>query len=96
MSNQTITNLAVGTDFNDAVNFKQFSILNDKYLKQEVNMVTGLAVCNANMMLMPVLNVAPFADLSSAVNLLQLNNHITFNAHVNFNRNRFYNLLPGR
>ena len=78
MSNQKITNLADGTDPNDAVNFKQFSSLDDKYIKRKVNMVGGLAVGYANMMLMPVLNVAPSADFSSAVNLSQLNNHTTF------------------
>ena len=45
---------------------------------------------------MPVLIVAPSADLSSAVNLSQLNNNNTFNSHVNLNGNRINNLLPGR
>ena len=36
------------------------------------------------------------ADLSSAVNLSQLNNYNTFNSHVNLNRNRINKLLPGR
>ena len=48
------------------------------------------------MMAMPVLNVAPSADHTSAVNLSQLTNHNTFNSHVNLNRNRINNLLPGR
>ena len=48
-------------------------------------MVGGVAVGYANMMAMPVLNVAPSADLSSAVNLSQLNNHNTFNSQVNLN-----------
>ena len=56
------------------------------------------------MNLLPVLNVAPSADLSSAVNLSQLNDHLThrlnslntFNSHVNLNINRINNLLPGR
>ena len=59
-------------------------------------MVGGLAVSYANMMIMPVLNVAPFTNLSSAVNLSQLNNYNTFNSHVNLNKNRINNLLPGR
>ena len=42
-------------------------------------MVNGVAVGYANMNFLPVLNVAPFADLSSAVNLLQLNKYNTFN-----------------
>ena len=96
MSNQKITNLADETDPNDAVNFKQFFSLDEKYIKREVNMVGGLAVGYANMMIMSILNVSPFADLSSAVNLSQLNNHNTFNSHVNLNRNRIHNLLPGR
>ena len=96
MSNQEITNLADGTDQNDAVNFKQLSSLDEKYLKREVNMVGGVAVAYANMMAMPVLNVSPSADLSYAVNFSQLNNHNTFNSHVNLNRNRINNLLPGR
>ena len=76
MSNQNITNLPDRTDPNDAVNFKQLSSLEDKirasdekYIKREVNMVGGVAVGYANMMAMPVLNVAPSADFSSAVNL---------------------------
>ena len=48
------------------------------------------------MMALPVLNVAPSADFSSAVNLSQLNNYNTFNSHVNLNRNKIYNLLPGQ
>ena len=75
MSNQKITNLADGTDPNDAVNFKQFSTLDEKYIKREVNMVGALAVAYANMNLIPILNVAPSIDHSSAVNLSQLNNH---------------------
>ena len=96
MSNQKITNLADGTDPNDAVYFKQFSNLDDKYIKQEVNMVGGVAVGYANMNLLPVLNLAPSANLSSTVNLSQLNNHNTFNSYVNLNRNRINNLLNGR
>ena len=103
MSNQKITNLANETDPNDAVNFKTFSNLNDnvrafddKYIKREVNMVGGVAVSYANMMAMPLINFAPSADLSSAVNLSQLTNHNTFNSHVNLNKNRINNLLPGR
>ena len=96
MFKQKITNLADGTDQNDAVNFKQLSSLDEKYLKREVNMVAGVAVVYANMMAMPVINVAPSADLSNAVNLSQLNNHNTFNSHVNLNRNRINNLLPGK
>ena len=45
---------------------------------------------------MPVLNVAPSADLSSAVNLSQLNNNNTFNSLINFNGNKINNLLPGK
>ena len=103
MSNQKITNLADGTDPNDAVNFKQLSTLEDKvrafdekYIKREFSMVGGVALGYANMMAMPILNVAPSADLSSAVNLSQLNNNNTFNSHVNLNRNRIITLLPGR
>ena len=103
MSNQKITNSAYGTDLNDAVNFKQFTSLednvrsfDDKYIKRKVNIVAGVAVGNANMMAMPVLNVAPSANLTSAVNLSQLTNHNTFNSHVNLNRNRINNLLPRR
>ena len=103
MSNQKITNLADGTDPNDSVNFKQLSnvednvrAFDDKYFKREVNMVGSVAVGYANMMAMPVLNVAPSADLTSAVNLSQLNNHNNFNNHINLNRNRINNLLPGR
>ena len=95
LSNQKITNLNDETDINDAVNFKQVSSLEDKvrasdekYIKREINMVGGVAVGYANMMAMPILNVAPSADLSSAVNLSQLNNHNTFKSHVNLNRNR--------
>ena len=44
MSNQKITNLADGTDPNDAVNFKQFSTLDEKFIKREVNMAGGVAV----------------------------------------------------
>ena len=40
-------------------------------------MVGGVAVGYTNMMVMPVLNVAPSVDLSRAVNLLQLKNHNT-------------------
>ena len=79
MFNQKITNIAKLTDPNDAVNFKQLSSLeenvrsfDDKYIKREVNMVAGVAVGYANMMAMPVLNVALSADLTSAVNLSQL------------------------
>ena len=89
MFNQNITNLSDGTDTNYVVYFKQWSSLknkvresDEKYIKREVSMVGGLAVGYANMMLMLVLNVTP-ADLSSAVNFLQLNNHNTFNSHVN-------------
>ena len=103
MSNKKITNLEDGTDPNDAVNFKQLSNLDDKirasdkkYFKREVNMVGGVAVGYANMMAMPVLNLASSADFSSAVNLSQLNNHNTFNSHVNLNRNRINNLLLGK
>ena len=49
MSNQKITNWADGTNPNDAVNFKQFSTLDEKFIKREVNMVGGLAVAYANM-----------------------------------------------
>ena len=59
-------------------------------------MVGGVAVAYANMNILPLLNVAPSADFSSAVNLSQLNNHNTFNSHINLNRNRINNLLPGR
>ena len=59
-------------------------------------MVGGLVFCYANINVMPVLNDAPFADSSSAVNLQQLNNHDTFNSHVNLNRNRIYNSLYKR
>ena len=96
MSNQKITNLADGTEPNDAVNFKQFSTLDEKFIKREVNMVGGLAVGYANMNFIPILNVTPWIDPSSAVNLSLLNNHNTFNPHVNLNRNRINNLLPGR
>ena len=90
MSNQKLTNLADITDPHDAVNFKQFSNLetkffafDEKYIKREVNMVGCIAYGYVNMMAMPVLTVAPSANLSSAVNLSQLNNHNTFNSHVN-------------
>ena len=96
MSNQKITNLADGTDPNDGVNFKQFSSLDEKFIKQEVNIFGGIAVAYANMNFIPILNVAPSADLLSAVNLSQLNNYNTFNSHVNLNKNRINNLLPGR
>ena len=54
MSNQKITNLADGTDPNDAVNFKQFTSLDDKYIKREVNIAGGVAVACPNMNLLPV------------------------------------------
>ena len=83
--------------------FKQLSSLenkvrasDEKYIKREINIVGDVAVFYPNMMAMPVLNVAPSPDLSSAVNLSQLNNHNTFISHVNLNRNRINNLLPGR
>ena len=66
LSNQKITNLADVTDLNNAVNFKKFFSLDEKYIKREVNMVDGIAVGYANMNLLPVLNVAPSADLLSA------------------------------
>ena len=44
MSNIKITNLADGTDPNDAVNFKQLSNLDEKYIKREINMVGGIAL----------------------------------------------------
>ena len=69
MSNKKITNLADGTDSNDAVNFKQFFSLDEKYIKREVNMVSGIAVGYAMMNLLTVLNVAQSADLLSVVNL---------------------------
>ena len=59
-------------------------------------MACCVAVAYANFNLIPILNVAPSADLSSAVNISQSNNHNTFNSHVNLNRNRINNLLPGR
>ena len=96
MSNQKITNLAGTTDPYDAVNFKQFFSLDEKYLKRKVYMVAGVAVGYANMIAMPVLNVAPSADLTSAVNLSQLNKHNTYINHFNLNRKRINNLLPGR
>ena len=103
MSTQKITNLSDGTDTNDAVNFKQLSSLEDKvrafdekYIKLEFSMGGGVAVGYANMNFIPILNVAPSADLSSAVNLSQLTNHNAFNSHVNLNRNRINNLLPRR
>ena len=58
-------------------------------------MVGGVAVCYANMMALPVLNVAPYADLSSAINLSQLNNHNIFNSHLNLSSHRINNFLPG-
>ena len=94
MSYQTITNLADGTDSNDAVNSKQFSNFDDKYIKREVNIAGGIAVGYENIILIPILNASPSADLSSAVNLSQLTNHNTFISHVNLHRNN--NLLPGR
>ena len=48
------------------------------------------------MITMQVLNVASSADLSSAVNLSQLNYNNIINLHVNLNRNQINNLLPGR
>ena len=99
MSNQKITNLSDKTDSNDAINFKQLSSLedkvrafDDKYLKREVNMVGGIAVGYANMNLLQELNVALSPDLSSAVNLSQLNNYNTFNSLVDFNKNKINNL----
>ena len=99
MSNQKITNLSDKTDSNDAINFKQLSSLedkvrafDDKYLKREVNMVGGIAVGCANMNLLQELNVALSPDLSSAVNLSQLNNYNTFNSLVDFNKNKINNL----
>ena len=68
MLNHKITNLADGTDPNDAVNFKQFSSLDDKYLKRKVNMVCGVAAGYANMIAMLVLNGVPSAYFSNAVN----------------------------
>ena len=71
-----IINVSDGTDLNDAVYFKQFTSLednvvslDDKYIKREVNIISNVAIGYANMMAMPVLNVAPSADLTSAVNL---------------------------
>ena len=96
MSNQKITNLSDGTDPNDAINFKQLSSFDEKFIKREVNIAGGVAVAYANMNFIPILNVSPSADLSSDVNLSQLNNHYTFNSHVNLNRNRINNLPPGR
>ena len=43
----------------------------------KVNIAGGVAVAYANMNLLPALNVTPSADLSSAVNLSQLNVHNT-------------------
>ena len=61
MSNKKITNLADETDFNDAVNFKQFfslednvCLFDDKYIKQKVQIFGGVAVGYANMNLLPV------------------------------------------
>ena len=96
MSNKKITNLADRTGSNDAINLKQFFSLDDKYIKREVNLAGGVAVGYANMNFIPILNVPPSADLSSAVNLSQLNNHNTFNSHVNLNKNRINKLLAGR
>ena len=96
MSNQKITNLADGTDPKDAVNFKQLSNLDDKYIKLEVNMVVCVALGYANMNFIHILNIAPSAHLSSAVYLSQFYNHDTFKSHVNLNRNRINNLLFGR
>ena len=59
-------------------------------------MVGGVAVCYANMMAMPILNVSLSAGLSSTVNLLQLNNYNNFNLPVNLTRNIINNLLAGR
>ena len=42
-------------------------------------MVDGVAVGYANMIAVTLLNVAPSADISSAVNLSQFNNHNYFN-----------------
>ena len=71
-----IIKVSDGTDLNDAVYFKQFTSLednvvslDDKYIKREVNIISNVAIGYANMMAMPVLNVAPSADLTSAVNL---------------------------
>ena len=90
MSKQKITNLANRTDSNDALNFQYLFSLDDKisaydekYIEQEINMDGEFAVNYANMMAMPLLNVAPSADLVSAVNCSHLNNHNTFNLHVN-------------
>ena len=96
MSNQKRTNLADETDPNDAVNFKQFFTLDEKYLIRKVNMAGGVAVAFANINLIPILNVAPSIDPSSALNLSQLTSHNNFNSRVNWNRNRINDLLPGR
>ena len=91
MSNQKITNLADGTDPNGAINFKQFSAIDEKYIKREVTIAGGVAVDYANINLIPILNGAPSIDPSSAVNLSQLTSHNTFNSHVNLNKNRINN-----
>ena len=44
MSNQKITNLADGTDSNDAVNFNQLSNLDEQYIKRKVNMVGSMDI----------------------------------------------------
>ena len=54
-------------------------------------MVVNGAVVYANMITMPLLNVALFTDLLSASNLSQLNNLNTYNSHVNLNQNRIIN-----
>ena len=69
MSNHKITNLLDWTDPNDAVNFKQISSFDNKYLKQQINLVGSVAIGYANMMAMPVLNVALSIDFSCAVYL---------------------------
>ena len=76
MFNQKIKNLKDGTDLNDAVNFKQFTSLednvrsfDDKYIKREVNIIGDVAVAYTNMTAMSVLNVAPSADLTNAVTI---------------------------
>ena len=96
MSNQKITKLLDRTDPNDAVNFNQLTILNDKYIKRKVNMVGGVAVAYANINSLLILNVAPFAELSCAFNNLQLIKHNPFYSHVKLNRKRINNLLPVR
>ena len=79
ISNQKMTNLADKTYSNDAINFKQLSSLDDKYIKRKINIVCCIAIGYANMMTMQLLNVAQSIEPSSAVNLLQLNNYNTFN-----------------